>query len=164
MSLPRQVAMAVIAKPGIAQRELATTLKTEPSLVATAVRWLLLKGKLRDDSPSDPRTRTLYPTETTLLDGRSNPTPRTRKPRRPPAAAKPKPAPTLRVVAPRPVRAAVRSDGQETVADFLARGGQIERLGAHQSGNPLRFDHSATEDPASRRRPVVRARPAAGSL
>lgn len=163
MSLPRQIALAVMATPGIAQRELSKALGVEPSRVATAVTWLLAKGKLRDDSPVDPRMRTLYPTETTLSDGRSQRVSKPRKPRRPPAVAKTKPAPTPRLVEARPVRAAAASDHPETVAEFLARGGQIQRLAFGQCNNDLRFDHSGTTT-FEQRRPVVRAYPAAGVL
>ena len=162
MSLPRQVALAVVAKPGIAQRELPEALKAVPSRVATAVNWLMHHGKLSDNDPEDPRERLLYPTETTLLDGRKVRVKHARKPRRPPPAAKPKLDARPRLISPPPLRTRPPSDKPETVEEFLARGGQIQRLPFGHCNNDLRFDHSGHTH-FTLRRPVMRAAPAAGA-
>lgn len=58
------------------------------------------------------------------------------------------------------VRPGPTSIAAESVDAFRARGGVIHVCAPHESGNPLRFDHSNTAVPTGRRRPVVRARPA----
>lgn len=81
-----------------------------------------------------------------------------------PKAHKPAPASRVRIVdPPRPPKAQYSGTAPETVAEFLARGGQIQRLAFGQCNNDLRFDHSGTTT-FEQRRPVVRAYPAAGVL
>lgn len=64
---------------------------------------------------------------------------------------------------PRPKAPPHPAGSAETVAEFEARGGQIQRLPFGHCNNDLRFDHSGNTVHALRR-PVVRAYPAAGAL
>lgn len=163
-SLPRRICEAVIASPGITQRELASVVDAEPSRVATAVVWLLRNGKLRQDGTPNPAVRKLHPTAETMVDRRQQRIRGERKPRREPKA-KPAARPgatAARIVQARDARVLPPPPaGAQSVEEFLAKGGAVQRLGPYESGNPLRFDHSRTDVPAARRRPTVRARKAA---
>lgn len=78
---------------------------------------------------------------------------------RPPRKPKPTSAQQFRMTPPtRPARPACHTAQQETVAEFLARGGivQVLPLGAC-ARSELRFDHSHTH--IDKRHPNVRARP-----
>lgn len=72
-----------------------------------------------------------------------------------PMARKPKPASQVQVVD-RTRKSAPRPNGahRETVEQFLARGGRIQRVGPNDASQPLRFDHSKTQVPATRRSPL----------
>lgn len=74
-----------------------------------------------------------------------------------PMATKPKPASQVQVVD-RTRKAAPRPNGvhPETVEQFLARGGRIQRVGPNDAAQPLRFDHSQAQVPPKRRAPLRR--------
>lgn len=74
-----------------------------------------------------------------------------------PMASKPKPASQVQVVD-RTRKAAQRTNGvhRETVEQFLARGGRIQRVGPNDAAQPLRFDHSQAQVPPKRRAPLRR--------
>lgn len=179
MSAYAKIQAAVLAQPGIKiaglyQAVAATTLSEKKS-VAAAVATLLKDSKIRHDGKPARQGRGYHPTPTTGIDSRrkpaSSPSRRTKqrlraeakeakaaipKPPKPPKSAdmtivrKPEPAPAIKVAA-RP----------QTVAEFLANGGEIQHLPPHHCAISLRFDHSTPSVPTGRRRPVVRARPAA---
>ena len=74
-----------------------------------------------------------------------------------PASRKPTAQQQTKIVPPRR-RTVAHTGTAQTVEEFLAQGGQIERLAPHASSHPLRFDHSDNTVPTGKRRPSIRSR------
>lgn len=74
-----------------------------------------------------------------------------------PAPRKPTAQQQFKIAAPRR-RTATHTGAAQTVEEFIALGGQIERLASHASSHPLRFDHSDNTVPTGKRRPSIRSR------
>lgn len=92
------------------------------------------------------------------------PLPQRRGPRPPrrPASGPRKPTAAQNVsITPPATRPAPPARRTQTLDEWLAAGGQIEVIPPHHSAIGLRFDHSHTQTPIGKRRPVARARPAA---
>jgi hypothetical protein len=183
MTLTNTIELAVIARPGMSSAEIVAAVNADMTRDITRVCALLQqscnRGKL--SRTGSPRHWRYFPTAITGQDqrkARNKPDAAskrkrdaTREARAAKKAGAPKPlaerqkppkptaASQIQVVIPPRPKASHHAGGTETVADFLARGGQIHRLGPHDSGNPLRFDHSRAEAPA-RRRGAVCARKA----
>lgn len=174
MSLHRKIAEAVVAHPGIDTPGICLVVGVETprerNCVSAGLSTLVKKGKLRHDNRTARQGRHYYPTPKTLIDGRLKPdgelSRRAKQQARAAEKATKAGIPVLRKppksadmpierkpVAPKP---AARP---QTVAEFLAAGGEIQRLPAYFSGNPLRYDYSDGTAHAGRRRPVTRARP-----
>lgn len=180
MSMTHAIEMAVKARPGMSLREIGAAVGATDARALSRVSALLHQScerrKLRADGP--PRRREYHPTAITGVDQRhAKRRPDSRAERRkakraevaarkaaqkPARPAEPQPAPPPfrinRLPAP-PTKFGANA-APETVAQFQARGGLIDRLPPHASSHPLRFDHSDTTVPTGRRRPVVRARKA----
>lgn len=77
----------------------------------------------------------------------------------PPAPVKRKPTAEQQFVIGQPrQRTAARATNAQTVDEFIAQGGQIERLAPHACSKPLRYDHSNNTVPTGKRRPALRVR------
>lgn len=186
MTLTHAIQKAVQARPGMTSREVADMINGESRSDIARISALLVqcwqRGKLHRTGKG--RAYRYYPTDKTCIDQRSvrnKPSAaaarkrqatreaRAKKkaqrqaqppPAKTPPAAKPSNPLAFRIVEPaRPKPQAATARKAETVADFLAAGGQIQRLPPHFSANPLRFDHSDAASPIGRRRPVPRTRP-----
>lgn len=179
------IQQAILASPGLTLREVATAVgmssRGNVGTVSALLSQLCQKGKLSRDSAMDTRigVSRFWPTATTGIDQRRKAetkatraaekresrarvaTPKTNATA--PIArkqAKPTAAQQFVINSPKPPRMPRRGecDKPETVEEFQARGGIVQQLKPHDSGNPLRFDHSANDVPTARRRPVVRFR------
>lgn len=184
MSIRQDIVKAVVHQPGLTMRQVAQAIGRSDRAgvqgVGAQISQLCKAGKLRKDSvyalTGVPR---YWPTKTSLLDMRQavNRTPAPTKAaststpakrvarvvRKPlPAPPPPKPAPMPRMIAKRPKPAPTPPPGTpETLEQFIARGGTIERLPPYAcSQQLLRYDHSNTEVPIARRRPALRTRTA----
>ncbi len=180
-TLSQAMQAAVAAKPGITMRHIAEAIgrtdRATTTVMSARLTQLCKIGKLRSEHIQEPgRARLRYfPTDTTGTDRRTLdhlPGPkagssaerkkaqraakRAEAPTAAPAyasakATKPSPASHIRVAAlsrppaPPPGRA-------QTVEQFLAQGGKIQRLGPYDTSNPLRYDHSHHDTHTGRRR------------
>lgn len=186
-SVSMAIQKAVLANPGITLREIAAALGIGPRAKLTSISARLTQlcelNKLRRDViGSRHHPSRFWPTDITAVDLRElrrkpgDPVQRKiagQRARRQAKAAtvaasqkahKPSPRSQVRIVdPPRPPKLPHNGTQPETVEQFLARGGQIQRLSFGQCNNDLRFDHSGTTT-FEQRRPVVRAYPAAGVL
>lgn len=184
MSLSGDLQAAIVATPGLTLREVAgavgLTTRGRITTIAALLSQLCKAGKLRKDSllavgaTAHPR---YWPTDLTGQDLRvpragarkaaapkPAPAPRVRAPDKPahvprnPRYAKPTATQQFQVVAPprQPRPAGARA--AETVAEFIARGGQVQQLPPHATSHPLRFDHADPAIPPGRRRASVHHR------
>lgn len=188
-ALSQLIQDAIVGAPGRTTRQIAAAVgKSDPTgmaRVSTLLSQLRVRGKVRTDVQMGKLHH--FPTALTGVDLRSiraSTDPRlaaqaqakrdqrasraAREAKGAPAVARlvkantpPKPAASVRVIPKRePLPPpAVRAAPAETVADFLARGGVIQRLGPYECSNPLRFDHGDPDIPATKRRAITRARP-----
>lgn len=187
MTLTHAIELAVIARPGMSSAEIVAAVNADMGRDITRICALLQqscnRGKL--SRTGSPRHWRYFPTAITAQDqrkARNKPDAAskrkrdaTREARAAKKAGAPKPLPERRqppkptaaqqvqVVAPPRPKASHHAGGTETVAEFEARGGQIQRLPFGHCNNDLRFDHSGNTVHALRR-PVMRAAPAAGAL
>lgn len=173
---------AIVATPGMTLREVAAavgqTSRQNVTGIAAQLSQLCKIGKLRKDSilvaGAQPR---YWPTQDTGKDLRAA------RAKPPPAAPRARdsnqkqnsphfarPAHVLRTARPKPTAAqqfrihprtpprTPRPSGArhpETVDEFIARGGKVQRLDPHAASKPLRFDHRNPCTPIGRRRAVV---------
>jgi hypothetical protein len=182
ISTSMAIQQAVKASPGITLRQIAAALGIAPRAKITSISARLSQlvefGKLRRDEDGRRHNPARYwPTPTTCVDLREL----RRKPGDPvqrkiagqrarrqakaaaapasPKARKPAPASYIRVAnPPPPPKIHYAGNRTETVEQFQARGGRVQVLGPHDSGNPLRFDHSHAGTPLLRRRGAVHPR------
>lgn len=192
MSRMFDIQKVVLQTPGVTVRDVAKALGLDDSRAdRTRISALLTqcwqRGKL--ERAQDPDGKMRYtPTATTCVDGRNKRCSDSTKAERQRVvdqrrrAAKQQnraqkmagytsqharpPVPRSHITItepPRPKAPPHPAGSTETVAEFEARGGQIQRLAFGQCNNDLRFDHSGNTVHALRR-PVVRAAPAAGAL
>lgn len=178
MSLTNDLEMAVKARPGLTPREAAQAVDhlADVPRVSALLGQSFQRGKLT--RVQEGKAFRYYANAKTGMDQRNGgraaapkPAPKPRpaaKPATTPATTRteraPPPKPTaaqqFRVVdPPRPKRPATPAGKTESVEEFRARGGIVQRLPDYHSGQPLRFDHSDTATPIGRRCPVTRARP-----
>lgn len=148
MNLSEAIRKHVAAHPGCSAGEIARHLfgyeaATRGPLVTQVCKRLNnMHGSRRVARKGKRGQYRWWPTAHTL-----NPAPR----------RKPTPKQQVQVVSkPAPAPAKAAHAEAETVAQFLARGGRIQRLGRYEASQGLRFDHSQTQVPAKRRCPVQR--------
>lgn len=171
MNVYASIQTAVLERPGMTANEVAahlgfTAARSAQQVSAQLAKLASRKKVLRNLCRKTDRVR-FYPTATCGVNLREQGKP-TRDQLRAAARAagrngKPTDAQQFKITRPMPVRLTSIAGRAETVEEFLARGGQVQQLAPRQSGDPLRFDHSDTTTPAGRRRPVVRAYPAAAA-
>lgn len=145
MNVRQSMLQRIAEQPGITVHQLHTALGIAEEKKRRAFYAQLSKlcqeGNVRKESVHSTSTGSpkLWPTPTTLL---------TRK-NRPPKSS----GITIAKRAPVTMSAPASARAQ-SVDDFLANGGRIEYLGPHESGTPLRFDHSDNKVAIGRRRAV----------
>lgn len=177
MSLTNDLELAVKKRPGMTPRQAAHAVGHQHDIprISALMGQSFQRGKLT--RVQEGKAFRYYPNAKTGQDQRNGgrvaapkTTPKPRQVAKPAPAPrlaerapqKPTPAQQFRVVdPPRPKAPAHPAGRMETVEDFLANGGAIQHLPPHYCAQSLRFDHSDTASPVGKRRPVVRARPAA---
>lgn len=174
MSVRQDIQRAILDKPGLTMRQVAEAIgrgdRAGVQGVSAQLSQLCKVGKLRKDSvyalTGVPR---YWPTDSTLTDGRETRYTAIRKPARPvatkpaparkqvaqvirapiKAAPKPAPKPTLqqqpRCLRPLRHQRAMPNGQAETIPEFEARGGVIERLPPSATSTPLRFSYNDIE-------------------
>ena len=182
MSTRQDAIAAVTAAPGCTLREVAAALglttRAEYTSLSAQMSQLCRAGKLRKDSvlnggsPGSLRYWPMPSTTIARIDIRKQPKPPAPAPAAKPAPMRsaaekrgsytsrhanvPKPSMHVRIIAPpRPKAAAHPAGKHETVEEFRARGGRIETVPSHASSHPLRYDHSNTKTPVTKRRPTA---------
>ena len=169
MSRAKAIINALIASPGMTMREVAVAIGHDPANTAVSAQLsqLAKHGKLRRDASGIGRGGRYWPTALANVDRRSDPgrarkrstaakfAAGTRAASRPietraaarqrakaeNAQAKPHPKPAPRFIQPPPPKSTRHGNGVETVAQFIARGGTVQRLHAHASSHPLKCMH-----------------------
>ncbi len=184
MTRARAIVDALIASPGMTMRQVATAIGEDSrhTAVAAQLSQLAKAGKLRRDSAHTGRSGRYWPMPNATQDLRrkysrdgkrpdrmqaarderavsaATPRPETRAQKRAryksAQASVPRSASQVRIVAPQRPTASPKGRAQ-TVEEFVAGGGPIERLSTFAASNPLRFDHSCTVTPVGRRRGSV---------
>lgn len=134
-------------------------------VIAAQMCQLVIAGKARRTGAA--MHTTYFPTPLTLVDKRKTPTRRARKAKAPKPKPTPKPAPK-KAARPKPahrqqtqaqrlifIKPARLTGNRETVAEFLARGGRIQKLKPGEASTPLFECVRALNDKSMRKRLVT---------
>ena len=172
MNRSQAILHAVHKRPGLSPRQIAAAIGEDWHLVAcqmsAQLHQLCVAKKLR--RTGKPRAFLYYPTDDTLRDlrtgkrmvvkptkakpARKKPAAKPAAPKKPRAAVKPTAAQQVQVVAKplAPPASTPKATPFETVEQFLARGGRIQRLPDGASATPLHITRADIDDANWRRR------------